>query len=138
MQAELPLPDKTGLRNFGIITGLLIIILIGTLVPWIWDQDILAWQRYTGSIGGVLIVWGLVHPQSLILIYKPWMALAEKLGWLNTRIIMFLMFYILFLPMGIMMRLVGKDPMNRKFDPEAESYRIKREPQDKDHMETPY
>lgn len=126
------------LRDFGVITGALIILLIGGLVPWIWDKNILEWQKITGPIGGTLIVWGLLHPASLIFIYKPWMRLAEKIGWVNTRLIMLLLFYMLIFPMGLMMRLVGKDPMARKFEKAAASYRKLKSPQSKDHMETPF
>jgi len=137
MQQDIVL-DKQYLRKFGVVTGILVILLIGGLVPWIWDKSILEWQKVTGPIGGVLILWGLVHPTSLIWVYKPWMAFAEKVGWVNTRIIMLLMFYVLFLPIGLVMKLFGHDPMARKFKADQETYRIVKEPQTKDHMETPY
>ena len=131
-------PDAAELRKFGIVTGILIILLVGTLVPWIWGLNILSWQRYTGPIGGVLILWGLVHPSSLIYVFKPWMMFAEKVGWVNTRIILFLLFFVMFMPIGFIMRLFGHDPMRKRFDTGADSYRVEKEPQDKDHMETPY
>jgi len=131
-------PDKKELKTFGIVTGLLIILLVGTLIPWLWDQDILEWQKYTGSIGGALILWGFVHSESLIWVYKPWMLFAEKVGWFNTRLILFLLFFMLFMPLGIIMRTFGYDPMTRKFDQTAKSYRKDKEPQTKDHMATPY
>lgn len=126
------------LRDFGLVTGALIIVLIGGLLPWIWDRNILEWQEITAPIGGTLILWALVHPASLNYVYKPWMFLAEKIGWFNTRVIMALLFYVIIFPMGIMMRLVGKDPMARKFEKAAMSYRKVKDPQTKDHMETPF
>ena len=85
-----------------------------------------------------LVIWALVWPRGLKLVYTPWMALAEKIGWFNTRLILFLIFYGVVLPIGLLMRLLGKDPLARKYDPRATSYRIENTPQDKDHMETPY
>jgi len=126
------------LRDFGLVTGALIIILIGGLIPWIWNKNILEWQKITGPIGGTLILWALAHPASLIYVYKPWMFLAEKIGWFNTRLIMLLLFYLLIFPMGLLMRLFGKDPMARKFEKAADSYRKLKAPQTKDHMETPF
>jgi hypothetical protein len=126
------------LRSFGWITGLLIIVLVGGLLPWIWDKNILKWQEITGPLGITLIIWAFAHPASLIHIYRPWMFLADKIGWVNTRIIMLLLFYVVIFPMGAMMRLMGKDPMARKFQKETISYRIPKQPQTKDHMETPF
>lgn len=126
------------LKHFGLVTGALIILLIGGLVPWIWDQNILQWQKTTAPIGGVLIVWALVHPGSLVHIYKPWMFIAEKIGWLNTRLILLLLFYVIILPTGLLMRIIGHDPMAKRFLNERPSYRVSREPQTKEHMETPY
>ncbi|MCB1616985.1 MAG: hypothetical protein KDI30_13305 [Pseudomonadales bacterium] len=126
------------LRKFGLVTGALIILLIGGLLPWIWHKSILEWQKVTGPIGGTLIVWALLHAKSLIYVYKPWMAIAEKIGWFNTRVILLLLFYVVIFPIGFVMRLFGHDPMMRKFDDALGSYRKEKEPQEKSHMETPY
>jgi hypothetical protein len=126
------------LRKFGWVTGLMIILFIGVLLPWLADKNILDWQKITFPIGSVLIAWAFAHPASLTHIYKPWMYLAEKIGWVNTRIIMAILFYVIIMPIGIIMRVFGHDPMARQFQSQAQSYRITKEPQPKDHMETPY
>ena len=126
------------LRKFGLITGAIIILFIGGFLPWWWEQNILQWQKITFPLGGALIVWALAHPASMIYFYKPWMKLAEVLGFINTRIILFIVFYGMFLPMGFIMRLFGKDPMQRKMESTLDSYRITRENPTKDHMEHPY
>jgi len=137
MHDHTPMTPKA-LRDFGLVTGALIIFLIGGLIPWIWDKNILEWQKITGPIGGGLMIWALLHPPSLIHVYKPWMFLTEKIGWFNTRLIMLLLFYIMIFPTGLLMRLFGKDPMARKFEKTAVSYRRLKAPQTKDHMETPF
>ncbi|HQQ75530.1 MAG TPA: SxtJ family membrane protein, partial [Pseudomonadales bacterium] len=109
------------LRKFGLITGAIIILFIGGFLPWWWDRNIWHWQQVTLPLGGVLIAWALAHPASMIYFYKPWMKLAEGLGFINTRIILFIVFYGLFLPMGVVMRLFGKDPMQRKMETAAGS-----------------
>jgi hypothetical protein len=131
------LTPKT-LREFGLLTGALIIVLVGGLLPWLWERDILEWQKITAPVGGTLILWALAHPASLAYVYKPWMYLAEKIGWFNTRVIMALLFYVVIFPIGAIMRLAGKDPMARKFETAAASYRKLKAPQPKDHMETPF
>ena len=59
---------------------------------------------------------------------------GEVLGWINTRIILGVLFYLLFTPLGLCMRLRGKDPMRRTLSPEAESYRVVRQPRPSSHM----
>lgn len=128
------------LRKFGLVTGAILIGLIGCLLPWLHSgvEKMLSWLLYVGPVGGALIVWSLVHPASLIYFYKPWMKLAEGLGFINTRIILFILFYGLFMPMGVIMRLFGKDPMHRELNAALDSYRLTRNNPARQHMEKPY
>ncbi|NBC14464.1 MAG: sxtJ, partial [Gammaproteobacteria bacterium] len=49
-----------------------------------------------------------------------------------------LVFFLLFLPIGLVMRLAGHDPMRRKLDPDAATYRVPSRPQPPDSIEKPY
>jgi hypothetical protein len=80
------------------------------------------------------MVLGLTWPRSLTHVYRLWMRLGEGLGWINTRLILGVVFYLLFTPLGLYMRLRGKDPMRRTLAPEAESYRVVRQPRSSSHM----
>ncbi len=66
------------------------------------------------------------------------MKFADIAAWVNTRIIMLILFYLLMLPIGFIMRLFGYDPMRLKIDSQLKTYRNVREPQDRDHMRHPY
>lgn len=57
------------------------------------------------------------------------MKFAHLLGWLNTRIILTLVYLLIFTPAALLFRLLGKDPMNRRFDP-VDSYWIHRDPKE--------
>ena len=59
-------------------------------------------------------------------IYKVWMKFAHALGWVNTRIILTLVYLLIMTPLALIFKVVGKDPMNRKFGGQ-DSYWIKRE-----------
>jgi hypothetical protein len=59
-------------------------------------------------------------------IYIGWMKFAFVLGWVNTRVILSVFFYLVITPVGLVMRLFGRDPMNRKFDRSAASYWVRR------------
>jgi hypothetical protein len=54
------------------------------------------------------------------------MTLAVLLGWLMTRIILTILFYLVVTPIGLLAKLSGKDFLNRKFNREAQSYWIPR------------
>ena len=126
------------LRKFGLATGALLIGLVGLILPWLWHKDIVHALRIMVPPGALLIVWALIHPSSLIYIYKPWMFVADKIGWVNTRIILSVFFFVILTPIGFIMRLAGKDTLARKYDKAAASYRVPKQPQPKDHMETPF
>ena len=80
------------------------------------------------------MVLALAWPRSLTQVYRLWMTVGEVLGWINTRLILGALFYLLFTPMGLYMRLRGQDPMRRTWTPEAESYRVVRQPRPASHM----
>lgn len=61
------------------------------------------------------------------LVYKGWMAFARALGWLNTRILLVLFFYLIITPVAVLARLFGKDLLSQRLAPEAKSYWIPKE-----------
>jgi hypothetical protein len=111
---------RTELRHFGLLTGSLIAALLGGLIPWLRGHSYPAWPW---MVGGALIVCGAIFPAALRYPFAIWSAAGKLLGWLNTRLILALLFYLVVTPMGLVMRLMGRDPMARKFEPQAQSYR---------------
>jgi hypothetical protein len=85
----------------------------------------------------VLAAWALVAPTTLKYLYKGWMRLGLLLGRITTPIILTLVFIIAILPGAIMLRILRKDFMHRKFD-EAPTYRIKSRQPSPANMEKPY
>jgi hypothetical protein len=119
------------LRSFGLLVGG-IFALIG-LWPLIWrGEDLRLWAMIATAI---LVLPAVVYPMSLKLIYRGWMAIGDVLGRINTRIILSIIFYGVFTPVAMVMRLRGKDPMRRGWDPNLESYREVREPRPGTHMQ---
>lgn len=126
---------KKELRNFGLITGAITVVLFGLLLPWLFEH---AYPLWPWLVAGVLWLWALLWPAGLQPVFRGWMAVGHVLGWINTRIILAIMFYLLFLPVGVMLRLLGKDPMARKLDKAIASYRVTRTAPKKDHVEKPF
>jgi Saxitoxin biosynthesis operon protein SxtJ len=121
---------KKQLRQFGLLVGGVFAV-IG-LSPMVIRGQNPRWWSLVPAV--LLIVPALVNPGSLRFVHRGWMAIGEVLGWINTRIILGTIFYTLVTATGLVMRLSGKDPMNRKLDPRIDSYRRKREPRPTSHM----
>ena len=118
------------LRSFGLMVGG-IFACIGVW-PALWrGQPLRLWGLL---LGGALIALALVWPRSLAQVYRLWMAVGEVLGWINTRLILGVLFYGIFTPIGLCMRLRGKDPMRRTLHPEVDTYRVVRQPRPASHM----
>jgi hypothetical protein len=62
------------------------------------------------------------------------MALGHILGWINTRIILGFVFYLIVTPIGFIRRLLGKDPMGKEIRADINSYRIIRQPRPPSHL----
>lgn len=76
-----------------------------------------------------LIFFGLAQILTPLLkpIYEIWMTLAFYLGWINTRVILILVYYVIVTPIGLIAKLFRKDFLNPKLDKNAQSYWQKRE-----------
>ncbi len=122
--------DRKQLRSFGWLVGG-IFALIGLWPALLRGEDLKVWAIV---VAGLLTIPALVLPKSLRPLYKIWMTAGHILGWINTRIILSIIFYGLFTPMGLVMRLFGKDPMRRQFESAASTYRITRQPRPSSHM----
>ena len=126
--------SKHELRKFGIITGIIFAVLFGLLFPWLAERSIPVWPWV---VAAVLFVWALLLPASLNPVYRAWMKIGLVLGWINTRIILSIMFYVIFMPIGFIVRMFGVDLLKQKLE-DTNSYRVESTQQDKEHIERPY
>ena len=99
------------LRQFGFLIGIGLPLLIGWLIPLIIGHDFRIWTIYI-SIPSIFSA--IIYPKLLINPYKFWMLLGEILGWFNSRLILSAIFYIVLLPISIMMKAFGYDPLRTK------------------------
>jgi len=112
--------DAKGLRAFGLTTGGIVAVLFGLVFPWMLERQVPGWPWV---IAGVLAAWGLVAPSSMGPVYRGWMRLGLLLGKVTTPLIMGVGFFLVVTPLGMMRRLLGRDPLARRFEPRA-SYRL--------------
>jgi len=131
---RIPQLDKAGLRKFGITTGILIAVLFGLFIPWLFELDFVRWPWI---VGGVLAAWALVAPASLKPVYTGWMRLGLVLNKITMPIILGLLFFVLIAPLAIVMRIFGRKPLTVDWDPSVRTYRVKRDGERTD-MDKPY
>jgi hypothetical protein len=111
---------KENNKSFGIL--FFIIFLLIALWPLINSQFIRLWALVIASI---FLVLGITNSKILTPIKKAWIKLGEILGKIIAPIVMGFIYFIIITPIGLLMRLIGKDVLNLKFN-KNESYWIKR------------
>ncbi len=90
----------------------------------LWRNHLLR-SEFLGGAGLCLILIGLLTPGFAVPFHVAWMKLAGALGYVNSRVILSLTYYGILTPVGFLIRLAGRDPLNRRRRP-AESYWIRR------------
>jgi hypothetical protein len=126
---------KKQLRSFGLMVGG-IFALIG-IWPLVFRQQVPRW--WCIALAAYLAASAVIAPVSLHWVYKRWMWLGTVMGWINTRIILGLAFFGLVTPMGLFRSwLLHKDPLGRRLQPEADSYRVRREARPASHLTKQY
>ncbi len=94
---------RKDLRNFGLVVGVALCLLGG--VFWLFGKPA---ALYLLIPGGILIVCGLMVPGILLPMQKVWMTFAVVMGWVMSRVILSILFFLVFTPMGLIARLFGK------------------------------
>lgn len=111
--------DKKTLRRFSFTMSIAFLI-IATIIL----------IKHKHSIGipilfsGIFFILALIKPSFLKSLYILWMGLATILGWINTRLILFVVFYLVCTPIGLLMKLFGADLLNIKINRSKNTYWI--------------
>jgi len=98
-------------REFGFIGGGIFILLSGW---WLYRGKFTSLSHLALPLGAVLIILAAVLPRALVLPNKIWMALAEALSFVTTRLVLAFVFFFLVTPIGVIKRLFGWDPLHRR------------------------
>ncbi len=134
----IPELDAKGLREFGLVTGGIVAGLFGLFFPWVFDLQFPSeFPRWPWIFFAVLGGWGLVAPKTLRPVYRGWMRFGLLASRVTTPLIMGLVFYLVVMPFALVMRVMGKDAMMRKFE-NLVSYRIPSKKAPAKNLEKPY
>ncbi|MFH0986162.1 MAG: SxtJ family membrane protein [Candidatus Omnitrophota bacterium] len=109
--------SKKKLREFGLLVGG-VLCALGILLFWRGKGHFL----YFLAPGTFLVVAGVVIPSILKPFQKAWMTLAVLMGWVMTRVILSALFYFAITPIGLILRLTGKDLLDQRLEPKKNSY----------------
>ncbi|MBF0285383.1 MAG: hypothetical protein HQL51_13105 [Magnetococcales bacterium] len=85
-------------------------------------------RLWAGVAAGVFLVLALAWPRGLAPLNRLWFHFGLLLHRVMTPLVMGILFFAVFTPMGVVMRLLGKDPLRLRLDPKASSYWIPRDP----------
>ena len=109
--------EKCNLRNFGIIVGIILLIISGFLF---WKEKE-SFQIFL-AICITLFLTAIAIPAVLKPVYWIWMIFAIILSWIMTRVILSLLFYVVFTSIGLTLRFFGKQFLELRWDKSKESY----------------
>ena len=120
---------KTELRIFGFIWAF--IFAVTAFFPLLKHHEIRFWALY---ISLAFFAFSIIYPQiyQITRFYPGWIKLGGFIGKINSKIIIAAMFYLLFFPIGLIIKISGKDLLNKKIDKNKESYFLQEEHHDKD------
>ena len=107
-------------RKFALTVGAAFLVLAG--ITWWRDHPLL--MRVFMGLGGTLVLLGLVIPERLGPIQRAWMGLALLISKVTTPIFLAIVYFLAVAPIGLGMRLLGKDPLRHK--PEDGSFWLSR------------
>lgn len=121
--------QESDLRIFGLIWSAIFLAI--AIYPLLSGHSIILWPLYTCSS---FLLTAIIYPKiyKIIYFYQGWIAFGNIMGKINSKVIIFILFYFLFFPIGILLKIFRKDLLGKKLDPKAKSYFIDRQAQPQD------
>jgi len=98
-------------REFGLIVGA-IFTLFG--IWWLYRGKFETAAYSIRILGWTLILLGILAPRVLVMPRRVWMKLAEGMGYVSSRIILAIVFFLVLTPIGVVKRAMGWDPLHRR------------------------
>ncbi len=113
-------------RSFGLTVGGILLLIEAVRL---WKSGLVDTTGIILLIVAVpLLVLGLVYPKILAPLNKAWTKLGLVMFKVVNPVIMFAVYILTIVPIGLMMKVMGKDPLHLKLDKSAKSYWIERDP----------
>ncbi len=119
-------PSRSELRQFAGIWFPGFFLVVGAFAAhrWGWSTPIMA----VWSVVATVSVLGVLLPSAVRPLYLAWMYAAYPVGWLISHLVLTMLYFGVFTPVGITFRLLGKDLLERSFERSAKTYWTARRP----------
>jgi hypothetical protein len=117
-------PDEKMLREFGLFSlfGFGIMGLVSALKWELWQLSFGLWGLAVFSF-----LFSFIQPKVLRPLFVLLMVVAFPVGFVISNVILALLFYAVFTPLALLFKVIGRDALNRKIDPNAASYWVVRD-----------
>ena len=106
---QLPI-EKKQLREFGLLIGFGFPLIIGYLIPLVSGHNFRVW---TLGICFLSVTCAIINPNLLFFPYKLWMKLGILLGWVNSRMVLGLVYIVILQPIALILTIFGYDPLRK-------------------------
>ena len=110
-------------RQFGLVFT--VVFAVAALWPLLWGRPLRWWSAV---VAAAFLAAALVAPQVLAPLNRVWLRIGLLLHKCVSPIVLGMVFFSTVTPIGVLFRLLGKDPLRLKFEPEASTYWIERRP----------
>jgi len=117
-----PVVSDIQARKTALIVGVVLFLISG----WNLYRGRMPMSAVLGGVGGFLIAIGLFVPAAARGFHHFWMGIAGILGYVNSRILLTLLYYGVLTPYGFIQRLIGRDPLARR-GPRQQTYWVRRQ-----------
>lgn len=111
-------PSRRDLRVFGILW----LVFLGAFGALAWHKGAQHTAWIVWSVGGAVSVPGLIFPPLLRPVYLAAIYASFPLGVVSSYLILGVFYYLVLSPVGLILRLSGHDPLNRKYQPGQTTY----------------
>ena len=111
--------DEIELKKFGIIFSILLVCIFGFFVPWLFNKSI---PLLPFLIATLITIVAFTKSALIWFLYKPWMIFGAIMGFLNTKIILSIAFFLVIWPTTMIVKLLRKDFLNLSNDQNSSSY----------------
>ena len=113
-------PTAKDLHNFGSIAAIALLLIAAVL--YVWKDLPLSWCATIAGIGFFIFLCSMLSLKLARLIYLVLTLFTFPIGVVMSFVLLALFYYLLLTPVGLVFRLIGRDPLNRKFDASASTY----------------
>jgi hypothetical protein len=119
-------PNRKELRNFAIVA--LIASALLSLLLYVIKGLAVQWLAIIWAVGIITFLSSFIHVKITRVIYLGLILITLPIGYVVSFLLLAAFYFLLLTPLGLLFRLIGRDQLCRRFDPDAKSYWLKREP----------